>query len=215
MILFAAAPIWAAGPKYDYGDPKLDDELNSIYKEIKFPNFVNARGSTMTVTYLNVSSITLNGAALSGSGAAGQVQGTATNDNAAAGKVGEYISSIGGFSNAPTSNQYGDLTSISLTAGDWDVSIQGKWASSGATWSYGEFFIGLVSGNSASGDASGDNQWAMFFANTALTIQDLVGVVSDYRMSLASTTTVYLKYSAIYTAGTPIAKGRITARRVR
>jgi len=53
--------------------------------------------------------------------------GTTTNDNAAAGQVGEYVSSTitGGASVALTPGVATNITSISLTAGDWDVSIMG------------------------------------------------------------------------------------------
>ena len=54
---------------------------------------------------------------------AGQIVGTATNDSATAGNVGEYVSSAvtPAYPITLTSTQYADVTSISLTAGDWDV----------------------------------------------------------------------------------------------
>src|SRR5690349_16625741 len=49
--------------------------------------------------------------------------GTATNDDAAAGKIGEYIESevLSGSAVSLTTNTAANITSISLTAGDWDV----------------------------------------------------------------------------------------------
>src|SRR5216684_1358028 len=79
----------------------------------------------------------------------GQHQGTATNDNAAAGKVGEYISSTiaTGSSVTLTTNTTANVTSISLTAGDWDVTGAVDFTF-GATTSYTNL-IGSVSSTSA------------------------------------------------------------------
>lgn len=57
-----------------------------------------------------------------GQAATGQIPGTATNDNAASGKVGEYISndSAGGVS--LTTNAAATVATITLSPGDWDVS---------------------------------------------------------------------------------------------
>lgn len=56
LILFLASPALAiSGPKYSFDDPKMNDELNNVYRGMTYPKFVNATGSTMTVTQLNVS----------------------------------------------------------------------------------------------------------------------------------------------------------------
>ncbi len=54
---------------------------------------------------------------------AGQIPGTGTNDNAAAGDVGEYVASqvISGAAVALGSGNAADITHITLSAGDWDV----------------------------------------------------------------------------------------------
>jgi hypothetical protein len=59
----------------------------------------------------------------SGVPAVGQIPGTATNDDAAAGKLGEIISSniVVGSAVSLTTNTPANITSLSLTAGDWDV----------------------------------------------------------------------------------------------
>ncbi len=42
LILLLASPLWASGPRYSYSDPRLNDEMANIYKDIvylpKFPN---------------------------------------------------------------------------------------------------------------------------------------------------------------------------------
>lgn len=61
LILFLANPVFASGSKHSFKDPLLNDEFENNYKEHDFPRFVNATGSSMTVTMLHVSSMTLNG----------------------------------------------------------------------------------------------------------------------------------------------------------
>jgi predicted nucleic acid-binding protein len=53
----------------------------------------------------------------------GQAPATQTNDSAAAGKVGEFITSniVVGSAVALTTGTAANVTSVSLTAGDWDV----------------------------------------------------------------------------------------------
>src|ERR1700744_413847 len=53
--------------------------------------------------------------------AAGQIRGTATNDNASAGNVGEYVVSNNTTAQSLASGTPLNVTSISLTPGDWDV----------------------------------------------------------------------------------------------
>lgn len=143
----------------------------------------------------------------------GAEPGTATNDSALVGMVGEYIDSSPGVTNCPTSGQNGDLGSISLTAGDWDVYAGVTFKLNGATAS-GNFNGGIstTSGNSFSGMVESKN-W--FISAPPTTIGDQSGSVSAYRVSLSATTTHYLKFSCNYSAGTPRALGHISARRVR
>jgi hypothetical protein len=144
------------------------------------------------------------------------IVGTTTNDSAAVGFVGEYISSAtAGAINAPTSAEFGDLVSISLTAGDWDVTGTIHWDGNGATWSRGQIGISATSGNSTTGQVIGTNRFLNSFADSATAITSIMMCVPSYRVSLATTTTIYLKYAASYSAGTPQAQGRISARRVR
>lgn len=41
LFIFLSVPVWAAGPKYGYKDPRLNDEMNNIYMGLdKHPQFV-------------------------------------------------------------------------------------------------------------------------------------------------------------------------------
>ena len=60
------------------------------------------------------------GAAVSG-GQVGNILGTATNDNASTGYVGEFVSNDNSGGTSLSSGVNANICSISLTAGDWDV----------------------------------------------------------------------------------------------
>lgn len=142
-------------------------------------------------------------------------KGTTTNDNAASGYIGEYISSVVSAANFSSTGTYGDLTSISLTAGDWDVSVNFAFQRNTASWSDFEIGISTTAGNSGTGLVAADNR-ADFINSAGITnINFVSAVIPSYRMSLSATTTVYLKYVATYTVAAPSGLGRLSARRVR
>lgn len=142
-------------------------------------------------------------------------KGTTTNDNAAAGFIGEYISSTiasGSAVSLSTSLSTHTITSISLTAGDWDVrgivcftygvaSVTGVLAA-----------VGLVTNAFPDTASVGATNACGAFPALASAPPLSTGVA---RFSLASTTTVFLTAAGQYTGGTPTAYGQISARRVR
>lgn len=155
---------------------------------------------------------------ISGTIAAAQVTngitGTTTNNSAATGIVGEYIVATRSSGSAITSGgtgNYGDVTSISLTAGDWDVT--GVVAYGGGTAvQYVAAGISVTTGNSATGLDEGDT---LTYSAAPTATNDAVPVVPDVRILIASTTTVYLKYRTGFTTTSPNIFGRISARRRR
>jgi len=61
LIFFLCSTAWAGGPKYTYPSPKgMDDEMNNIYHDLKYPNIINGTASTMTVTNLTVNGQVVN-----------------------------------------------------------------------------------------------------------------------------------------------------------
>lgn len=141
------------------------------------------------------------------------IVGTATNDSADAGNVGEVVlSSITSPTNYPATNTWGDLTSISLTAGDWDIAALTQQTTPGTMTGETRLGISTTSGNSATGLTIGYNR--LTFPN-ATAVADSGASIPMYRLSLASTTTVYLKFFTEYSSGTPKAVGTIIARRRR
>jgi hypothetical protein len=138
------------------------------------------------------------------------IVGTTTNNNTAAGNVGEFVSSpYSGVS--ITNGQWGDGTSISLTAGDWDVTHILVFQGGAATAGQGMAGISITTGNSSTGLVAGDN---LVFATFAALLNTSASVPS-YRMSLSGTTTVYAKINNGSTGGTPAFEGRLSARRIR
>lgn len=142
------------------------------------------------------------------------VVGTTTNDNATVGTYGEYVSSTtSGVSSFPTNGNYGDLLSISLTAGDWDVTGTIQAQINGATWTNALIAISTTTGNSSAGITEGVNG---FRPDTTNITSNALLAIPAVRESLSTTTTIYLKYRSSYSAGgPPQAIGRISARRVR
>lgn len=144
------------------------------------------------------------------------VVGTDTNDNAPVGRYGENISSTSFAGvNVPTTSQYGDLASITLTAGDWDITYTVRWIGNGATWTQANSGVSTTAGNSSAGLTFGSNACLSQHASSATAIVQFPHTVAGVRTSLSATTTYYLKYLAVYSAGQPLATGRLTARRVR
>jgi len=142
--------------------------------------------------------------------AAAGIRGTNTNDSAAAGFVGEAISSFAAGASITTTATYQDITSIGLSAGDWDVSCIGYFDQVGAV----QVGVGVSvnAGNTAIGLTLGDN---FVFGAPPTANYDMSLAVPSYRISVAGATTIYLKVRADFPSGSSRARGRISARRVR
>jgi hypothetical protein len=136
--------------------------------------------------------------------------GTISGGNAAAGSVGEYVTAS--FSAVGmTSNTYTNLTSISLTPGDWDV--VGFIGFTAANTTSVTAVIASTSLTSATLPAIGtyNQQTASWPTNGAV-----IGVPAPVRrVSVSSTTTVYMVGFALFSTSTLNASGFIQARRVR
>lgn len=140
------------------------------------------------------------------------ITGVTDASSATAGSVGQYIESVVAVVSAGTSTQWADMTSISLTAGDWDVSVLMFMQDQGATISEAQMGVSSTSGNSSTGLTFG----------TTLTIlargyasNHSAGVIPSYRVNVSSTTSYYAKSNVNYTGGPPVLWARISARRVR
>jgi len=144
------------------------------------------------------------------------VAGTTTNDAAAAGDIGEAVSSnvlIASAVSATGTGQRTVITSISLTAGDWDVSGLIVVTRNSATMTGIQVGIGTASGDNETGFVDGSNS-TYAPAPTSDSFHQPV-TIPPFRVSISASGTYYLKFYGAYSAGTPKAFGRISARRVR
>jgi len=174
-------------------------------------NFVGSSSPTLVTPVLGAASAT----SLAFSSTSGVI-GSATNDSAAALSVGEYVSStvLAGSAVATTNGATTDITTISLTAGDWDVwgTICTTVNAATVTARLGGW-VNSVSATSPTAPGGGTFVY-MFLGATA------AGAVSYYpigsaRFSLSGTTTIYLTGQCNFSVNTMALYGFIGARRVR
>lgn len=144
------------------------------------------------------------------------IKGTISADNADVGVVGEYFSSTTVSTlNCPASGNYFDLGSVTLTAGDWDITVISGFFRNAATASAIEAGVGTAGGNSGTGLVLDDSS-VRGVAPTATTSDEVYLSVPNVRKSISATTTFYNKAKCTYSVGTLQTEGsRISARRVR
>jgi hypothetical protein len=144
-------------------------------------------------------------------------KGTTAADNAAAGYIGEYISSeIAPASAVSLSNGTGkNITAISLTAGDWDVwgNIVFRPASTTLVISLTAFIS--TASETYPGTANQGAVGRMAFPAAFVPNDDIALLAGMKRLSLATTTTVYLESVQYFSVSTMTGFGFIGARRVR
>lgn len=127
-----------------------------------------------------------------------------------AGFIGEQIRATvakASHVSTPSTNQV-NVTSISLTAGIWDVTgiIQFDGITTGTQLNTS------ISTTSGTNGTAGDNLVEVQCFSQTTSDQGIT--IPPYRITLSTTTTVYLVAQAIYTVGTGNAYGRISATRV-
>lgn len=139
------------------------------------------------------------------------IAGTTTNDNAITGDIGEYASSSVAFGSATSlvNNTPKTVTSIFLTAGDWDVS--GVVAFAGSPTGPTVQLASISQTTNALGAQESNAAQAFNTSTTALTIMPTPTV----RLSLSGSATIYLTCASAFTGGTSSAYGTIRARRPR
>jgi len=139
------------------------------------------------------------------------IVGTTTNDNANAGSVGEYITSTVTSVSIPTPNTPANITSISLTAGDWDVWGNVLFLPAGSTVPVNPN-VGI---NTTSATLPAP---PLYFQMNGVTITAgsiVSGIAPSQRITLSSTTTVFLVAQIGFSVSTMSADGYISARRRR
>lgn len=136
------------------------------------------------------------------------ITGVATNSNAAAGDIGEFVESAV-TSITINSASAGNMTSISLTAGDWDVSATFQNSNIGANSYYS---IGISTTSATFAGAR--NAKETLYQSVNISISVTSACIPRNRLSLAATTTVYF-VAQMGVANNANCDGYMTARRVR
>lgn len=140
------------------------------------------------------------------------IVGTSTNDNAAAGSVGELLTNQAaspgsGITTGNTTN----VVQLSLTAGDWDVQgVAGFVAAAGTSITYYLSGISTVSATIGAQDTFQEKNQSADVPGGGFT-----QLTPTVRISLAATTTIYLIAYTIFSVSTMTAYGNLRARRVR
>jgi len=137
------------------------------------------------------------------------IVGVTNNSSAAAGSVGELISSVVlvGAAVSLTTGVSRDVTSIALTAGDWDITANAFLTRTGDVTAHSVW----TSDTSATApDAALVNQ-----VNVGSALGNCGIPAPSIRYSLNVPTTIYLSVASIFTTGTVTACGGIYARRRR
>lgn len=143
---------------------------------------------------------------------AGQLQGTGSNDAAAAGNIGEYISSSVDTTSVTTAI-FNDITSIDVTPGNWSLSFNiSHGVNTAVAFTGFRAFMGTTAGNNVTGFAAGDNGANI---GTPVANSDMAASVADFRVSVSATTTYYMKVKGAWSSGAPEWQARISATRVR
>jgi hypothetical protein len=146
--------------------------------------------------------------------------GTTTNNNANSGSIGEVVSSsvaVGSAVSLTTATGAftgKTITSISLTAGDWDI-----FGSVGINNAATTNFTGIAGGISTTNDtlnSAYEEETRFSYGSAGLVLNNVVSFsFPTTRVSISATTTYYLIGYAAFSVSTATAFGRITARRRR
>ncbi len=142
----------------------------------------------------------------------GTQNGTTTNDDAAAGKVGEFVSSViaQGSAIALSDGVNANITSITLSAGDWDIWGNVNILDSGGIMSYA---AGWISATSAT---LPDREYYNTVVNGGTNNLVQLGISTpSFRVSTTGSPTYYLSCVGVIISGTINGCGGIYARRVR
>lgn len=146
------------------------------------------------------------------SGLYGDFMGVTTNSSACTGCVGEILTGTNSSGTSMTTAITTNLTSVSLTPGDWEVT--GTVALSGsATPTVSTLTIGAIATANNTLGTLHDGSRAAFLQNVG--DQDTAMGIGPIRVSLAATTTYYLNARIDFSAGTATGRGRIRGRRIR
>lgn len=194
ILAFQAIPLQNISSTQQGGEWEFQGcALNSNVR-IPIADFSGSSVTTFTSTYL---------------------QGTNTNDNAGGGQYGEYVNQDSGLlSWGYTTATFASISTATLSAGDWNVTGNVYVNNNGCTYSgVAQAAVSLFPNATSTDHVLGYNISAipLFSADTS----DGSATIPEFRVSVNTTTSVYLKALVSYSAGTCRVRGTLTARRAR
>ena len=137
------------------------------------------------------------------------IVGTTAGDNASAGNVGEYMNSAWSGV-AVTSNASGkSTTSLTLTAGDWDVWSSATMNVNGVTPTFAELGISTTQNSGNLGNGAPSSPYITIASGGT------INLTAYERIDIGSSTTYYTNQSFNYTGTAPQSTGAMWARRMR
>lgn len=148
--------------------------------------------------------------------ATGQIPGTNTNDSATTGNIGEYVSStlLSSLAVTLTSGATSNVTSVSLSAGDWDVGGMVNTAI-GA----GASITGFIAGVSTASALQPSPGFSAYFLSQIVVAAggNMAANTGDRQITLSASATIYLTTLVNFSGGSSTcgAFGVLRARRVR
>ena len=148
------------------------------------------------------------------------IVGTITNDSAVAGNVGEFNTAtvVAGSAVSLTTATSADVTTLSLTAGDWELSSQVDFTLTGTTSSLFQAGFGLVANTLPTQPGGGglETDPLVSLPLSLAGITSTLGVpLKLTRFLIAAPAVIHLVAKATFTVGTVAAFGTVSARRVR
>jgi hypothetical protein len=157
---------------------------------------------------VNATALTTTGA-VNLNGAPNNIKGVIDGSNAAAGQIGEYVSNTASSVSVTTGIPL-TITTISLTAGDWDIEANLSFGVSSGNPTLSAGWIGVGTGAAPPNTAMGFTQISVNSQINGMTFP-----LSRLRANITTTTIVNLVALCNFTVGTAIVSGQVTARRVR
>ena len=150
-------------------------------------------------------------------GTTNSIVGTTGTETATAGNIGEVFSStVSTYTNYTTTATYQNIASITLTAGDWDISAQGTFSSNGATITAASDAIFVISTTTASAAGATEGKNIAYVPQAALlgTSHESI-TIAPFDVHPSTSTTYYYNTQAAFSIGNPQFVGTIRARRIR